>query len=397
MTVNRTYPEPSAPIDPDQVTSTGRNAQESDREMALRLQNEETYHSAIFATQSTIDVEKATTEDTVSSDEEYAKKVQQEEEDRAIAVRLQQNDREGGNAQAGNTQAGVTQVRSPAPTPEQTRRWKRRRLCNGIFLLLILGGGTFCVLHFGDSIWARLTGGSADLPPFFRDKWGESNSTSYYFMEWNNDQKGLELEVVNALTEDWDNYFNRAVNEWNQASALDLSTRVADKPDPDCTPVRGLLKVCNDAYGFTGWTGLNQNIREGRYITYSVAKLNESYLKNAIQSEKQYVMCHEIGHGFGLPHRDEQTNNPDLGTCLDYTVRPQNNMSPDEVDFDNLKNIYGEIRNGKRRSTRKLGETLQILERQHGRLLHYSEYSATYEEMIDDDVTVTTTVYFPLS
>lgn len=388
MPLNREFPHPSAPY-PTQESSS---AQESDQDIALRLQNEEAYQAAMAAdpprrtNSRTMLVEKALTEDTSSSDEEYARRLQQEEDDRAVAVRLQQNERRN----------GVSHVHVAAPTtPSQPRRWSRRRICNAFFLLLILGGGTFFVLRFGDSIWERLSGGSSGHSPFFKDKWGDSNSSQYYFMEWDNDNKGLELEIVNALTEDWDTYFDRAVSEWNEASALSLSTSIANEPDPDCKPIRGLLKVCNKAYGLTGWTGLNQNIREGRYITMSVAKMNESYLSNAVEGEKQYVMCHEIGHGFGLPHRDERTNNPDLGTCLDYTVRPQNNMSPNEVDFENLKTLYGEIPVGNKGS-RSLELTLKELEHEYGRLLHSTGLSAVYEDTNNDDVVVTTTVYFPL-
>ncbi len=33
-------------------------------------------------------------------------------------------------------------------------------------------------------------------------------------------------------------------------------------------------------------------------------------------------MCQEIGHDFGLDHQDENFNNPNLGTCMDYTNDP---------------------------------------------------------------------------
>ena len=53
------------------------------------------------------------------------------------------------------------------------------------------------------------------------------------------------------------------------------------------------------------------------------------------------IRCHEIGHGFGLPHTDENFNNPDLGNCMDYTSRPQNNLHPDASNFARLRSMYG--------------------------------------------------------
>ena len=46
------------------------------------------------------------------------------------------------------------------------------------------------------------------------------------------------------------------------------------------------------------------------------------------------------GHGFGLPHTDENPNNSDLGDCLDYTSTPENNQLPGERNFARLRSIY---------------------------------------------------------
>ena len=49
----------------------------------------------------------------------------------------------------------------------------------------------------------------------------------------------------------------------------------------------------------------------------------------------------EIGHGFGLPHSDENFYNLNLGNCMDYTDRPWSNTSPDKQTFELLQDIYG--------------------------------------------------------
>ena len=87
--------------------------------------------------------------------------------------------------------------------------------------------------------------------------------------------------------------------------------------------------------------------------------MNEHYLLNADYDERLYTMCHEMGHGYGLPHTDENFNNQDQGNCLDYTNRPANNLRPGAANCDRLLDMYGSIdgtiignRTGGRRSLR---------------------------------------------
>lgn len=54
-------------------------------------------------------------------------------------------------------------------------------------------------------------------------------------------------------------------------------------------------------------------------------------------------MCHELGHGLGLGHTDENFHNKDLGNCMDYTERPENNMHPDTLNFEALEQMYGNV------------------------------------------------------
>lgn len=170
------------------------------------------------------------------------------------------------------------------------------------------------------------------------------------------------------------------------------------------------MKVCNKKYGRTGWTGLNEVYFEGAFIAASVAKMNESYLKasGTSKAEKLFVMCHEIGHGFGLPHRDEIANNADLGSCLDYTYRFEKNKRPDTViDFQNLEKQYGKIGDRMirklRRSTSGLPggqqkESLKVVPHskqwhfREGRLLHRSKHKEIYENNLGDQLRVVTTL-----
>lgn len=109
-------------------------------------------------------------------------------------------------------------------------------------------------------------------------------------------------------------------------------------------------------------------------------------------------------------HRDENTANADLGTCLDYTSRPQNNLGPDDIDFLNL---YGVLSgNGWGLRTRQRWEenteidgegeeqkpvrTLTSENRSYkdGRLLHRTDYGEVYEIDLGENRRVVTSVLF---
>ena len=51
-------------------------------------------------------------------------------------------------------------------------------------------------------------------------------------------------------------------------------------------------------------------------------------------------MCQEVGHTLGLDHQDENFDNPNLGTCMDYTNDPSTNQHPNQHDYDQLELIY---------------------------------------------------------
>jgi hypothetical protein len=130
-------------------------------------------------------------------------------------------------------------------------------------------------------------------------------------------QPGLKLHVLNALTDNWHQFYDVSIAEWDDGNpdVLTLSTETID-PEYNCRAedqVDDVMKVCNGDYGDNGWRGLNTCIIMSGTIVSSVAQMNEFYLQDAIDEWKQYTMCHEIGHGFGLPHTDEEFWNRDLG------------------------------------------------------------------------------------
>jgi hypothetical protein len=78
-------------------------------------------------------------------------------------------------------------------------------------------------------------------------------------------------------------------------------------------------------------------------------KINDTYF-NTPQYDtpgwRNLVMCQEVGHTFGLDHQDENFNNPNLGTCMDYTSNPYgppDNEHPNQHDYDELLTIYSHL------------------------------------------------------
>jgi hypothetical protein len=82
--------------------------------------------------------------------------------------------------------------------------------------------------------------------------------------------------------------------------------------------------------------------------------MNDSYFSQAQYNTpawRQLVMCQEPGHTLGLDHQDENFNNPNLGTCMDYTNSPGTNQHPNKGDYDQLECIYDPADNGVTLST----------------------------------------------
>lgn len=211
---------------------------------------------------------------------------------------------------------------------------------------------------------------------------GGLNGTVY---EWvgTTGEGGLTLELLNALDDDWQTYFEQALSDWESGTpdALTLSTsRVT--AESTCSSVDGKMKVCNGDYGDTGWRGINElMLTSNNKIVSSVAKMNEYYLKSSTSSlDKQYTMCHEIGHGFGLPHTDENFMNTPLGDCLDYSNSVSQNQKPGQINYDKLAAVYGVV--NRRRHQREVSDAAVVTMRDH--MESAPEWAkSTFREKID--------------
>lgn len=173
---------------------------------------------------------------------------------------------------------------------------------------------------------------------------------------WSRGTSALSLQLGDNLATAWDAYLTTASSDWSASSVLDTAivagntsaTKGRNTPK-NCVPTSGRVEVCNAAYGSTGWLGIASIWVSGSHITQSTVKLNDTYFKKATYNTpawKQFVMCQEIGHTFGLNHQDEDLYNGNLGSCMDYTNDPARNdglganLHPNQHDFDQLVAIY---------------------------------------------------------
>ena len=163
---------------------------------------------------------------------------------------------------------------------------------------------------------------------------------------WARTSNPFTLKLGDNLSSSWDPYLATASSDWSQSAVLDTTIVGGGTRPKNCRPTSGRVEVCNARYGNNGWLGLAQIWASGSHITQGTAKMNDTYFGSApynTPSWKQLVVCQEVAHTFGLDHQDENFNNTNLGTCMDYTSNPDgppSNLHPNKHDYDQLVTIY---------------------------------------------------------
>lgn len=173
-----------------------------------------------------------------------------------------------------------------------------------------------------------------------------SASHSWGNYHWARTSNPFNLKVGDNASSAWDSYLNTTISDWSQSSVLDL-TKVAGGAKPrNCRPTSGRVEVCNATYGNTGWLGVAQIWISGSHITQGTVKNNDTYFNTSTYNTSAWrnlVMCQEVGHTLGLDHQDENFNNANLGTCMDYTNNPGTNQHPNNHDYQQLESIYAHL------------------------------------------------------
>ena len=169
---------------------------------------------------------------------------------------------------------------------------------------------------------------------------GATNAWGNY--HWARTSNPFTMKVIDSMTTDWDDNLDVAISDWNSSSVMNVVKEAGDSTSrtrKQCRPVSGKVRACNAAYGNNGWLGLAQIWANGDHITQGTAKMNDSYFASTSYTEtnRQHVVCQEIGHDWGLDHQD--TSGADLNTCMDYSSA-LDNPHPNAHDYDELVTIY---------------------------------------------------------
>lgn len=166
---------------------------------------------------------------------------------------------------------------------------------------------------------------------------------------WARTANPFTLKTVDSVTSAWDGYLDTSISDWSLSSVLDLTKESGSTTNFDrrrCWGIAGKIHACNYTYGNNGWLGLASIWASGDHITQGTTKVNDTYFNTATYNTpawRNLVMCQEIAHDFGLDHQDVIFDNPNLGTCMDYTNNPGTNQHPNQHDYDVLETIYAHL------------------------------------------------------
>lgn len=195
-----------------------------------------------------------------------------------------------------------------------------------------------------------------------------SHSWGGYHWAWTNNAAQFNLNLGDNVSSAWDAYLGEASRDWSLSGVLDTTVVSGRTTAKKCGMVSGRVEVCSAAYGARGWLGLATISIAGSHITAGTVKLNDTYYATGSSYDtpawRRFVMCQEIGHTFGLGHVNEAFNDPNTGSCMDYTNDPSgtkgtngtlSNEHPNSHDFTMLEQIYNHADN----STNLTGSTGQ--------------------------------------
>jgi hypothetical protein len=163
---------------------------------------------------------------------------------------------------------------------------------------------------------------------------------------WARQANPFTLKLGDNVNATWDPILRTTSTDWSKSTVLDTTIVTGGTTPRQCKTTLGQVEVCNETYGNNGWLGIAGISVSGSHITAAYVKLNDSYFNTSTYNTtawRNLVSCQEVGHTFGLDHQDENFNNANLGTCMDYTNDPSTNQHPNQHDYDQLVTIYSHL------------------------------------------------------
>ncbi len=183
-------------------------------------------------------------------------------------------------------------------------------------------------------------------------------SHSWAGYHWARQSNPFTLKLGDNVNSTWDPILATTSSDWTQSTVLNTTIVAGSTRPKSCRPTSGRVEVCNARYGNNGWLGLAQIwITNGEHIVQGVTKVNDYYHSSPPYNTTEWrnlVMCQEVGHTLGLDHQDENFDNANLGTCMDYTSDPNSNQHPNQHDYNMLATIYQHLD-----STTTVGQSVQ--------------------------------------
>jgi len=183
----------------------------------------------------------------------------------------------------------------------------------------------------------------AAVPVFANHAW-----STYH---WSRTSSQIAPPVTMNLSGSWPNYAQRVMDDWNASIYIQSPWSFGSiSTKKRCASATGKIEVCNSTYGNTGWLGIAGISLSGGHIVKGYTKLNDTYYNTASYNTpawRRMVFCQEVGHDYGLGHVNENFNDPNTGSCMDYTNDPSRNDGagtneyPNGHDYDQLEIIYG--------------------------------------------------------
>lgn len=169
---------------------------------------------------------------------------------------------------------------------------------------------------------------------------------------WARTSDPFTVKLGNDLSSAWSARLAAASSDWSLSDVLDTTVVPGVSSPRNCRATNGRVEVCDYRYGNNGWLGLASIWISGSHITQGTVKLNDTYFNTPTYNTtawRQFVVCQEVGHTFGLAHQDEDFYNLNLGTCMDYTNNPArndgvgDNLHPNQHDYGELDLIYSHL------------------------------------------------------
>jgi len=173
---------------------------------------------------------------------------------------------------------------------------------------------------------------------------------------WARKQNPLLLDLGENLPDVWNPHLIKASADWNNPlggfQKVVVTTIVDGNGSSRCLPTKGRVEICDGAGHKTLGVARVWVNKTNHHIEQAVVTLSDFHLltlgsKYNSDGWRNYVVCQEIGHTFGLDHQDEDISNPNLGSCMDYTEDPDGqdfgqlrNEQPNLHDFEQLAIIY---------------------------------------------------------